>query len=212
LERETNMSREPTVIYSAANTQQAYLLKSVLEERGIPARVVNDAIGIAGGELPLGWTAAPRVVVAESDAEQGRRIAEEFDLQTAHEPTGDDPSLETATEEWSDWPVCPRCGERRSAACPVCGISQTSFRLADVQESAGAERALLVCEACDDHFVPQWYRLCHQCGYDYGEGLELDSPRQAVSGARQWIVLAALIGGALLFGIYFAWLFRAGGS
>ena len=51
------MSGEPTVIYSAANVQQAYLLKGLLEERGIAAWVVNDgmrrrrraAAGLDGG-------------------------------------------------------------------------------------------------------------------------------------------------------------------
>src|SRR5438067_13769821 len=80
------MSGEPTVIYSAASTQQAHLLKGRLLERGIVARVVNDSLQMAGGELPLGWTAAARVIVAEEDGPKARRIAEDFDRQTAHEP------------------------------------------------------------------------------------------------------------------------------
>ena len=70
------MPREPTVIYSAANTQQAYLLKGILEDQGIPAWVVNDTIQIAGGDLPLGWTAAARVVVGSDTAIAARQIAE----------------------------------------------------------------------------------------------------------------------------------------
>src|SRR5947207_2478838 len=107
------MSHEPTVIYSAANTQQAHLLKGLLADRGIVARVVNDAIQIAGGELPMGWTAAARVVVAESDALVARQVAEEFDRQTAHhaplpEAVEDgEQALAGVPTEWDQWPVCP---------------------------------------------------------------------------------------------------------
>src|SRR5688572_23151759 len=74
------MPGEPTVIYSAANSQQAHLIKGLLEQQGIHAWVVNDAIQIAGGDLPLGWTAAARVVVSDENAQAARQFAEEFDL------------------------------------------------------------------------------------------------------------------------------------
>src|SRR4051812_33096771 len=112
------MSGEPTVIYSAASTQQAHLLKGLLEERGITARVINDSLQMGGGELPLGWTAAARVVVAHSDALQARQIAESFDFQTSHEPreedaaAADDDFVADPRVEWDQWPLCPACGER----------------------------------------------------------------------------------------------------
>src|SRR5437867_2946166 len=129
------MAGQPIVIYSAANTQQAHLLKGLLVEQGIPASVLNDTIQFAGGELPLGWATAPRVVVAESDAVQARELADQFDRQTTREPSGDDTAEPEPLADWTDWPTCPRCGQRRSARCPVCGISRTDFRLADVQDS-----------------------------------------------------------------------------
>jgi hypothetical protein len=113
------MSGEPTVIYSASSTQQAYLLKGLLEDRGIATWVVNDAMQIAGGELPLGWTAAAKVVVGLTDAEEARRLAEEFDRRTAEGTAGDAPAIEADAKEWPDWPLCPACGERRAARCPI---------------------------------------------------------------------------------------------
>src|SRR3954471_7575996 len=104
------MSGNPVVVYSAANPQQAYLLKGLLEQQGIGARVVNDAIQIPGGDLPLGWTAAARVVVSEQDAASARQLAEEFDRQTAHEPRDDDSHDVATALEWTDWPLCPECG------------------------------------------------------------------------------------------------------
>ena len=202
------MPGEPTVIYSAANSQQAHLLKGLLEERGIPAWVVNDAIGLAGGELPLGWTAAARVVVSQSDAEEARQFALNFDRRTAHEPEPDLPAGEPPSQEWSDWPSCRECGERRAARCPICGTSGTQFALADIQELESGPRVLLLCENCDDHFLPEWYRLCPRCGFDYGDGIEIGrtSALPAMT-ARAWIVLGWMIAGAAVFLAYFVWLF-----
>jgi hypothetical protein len=202
------VSGQPTTIYRAASTQQAHLLKGLLEERGIAAWVVNDSIQLAGGELPLGWTAAPCVVVGEDDAPEARQFAENFDLQTAHDPTPDD-EPESDSTDWKDWPVCPECGERRSARCPVCGVSGSQFELTDIQETESGQRVLLMCDACDDHFLPEFFRLCHRCGHDYGDGHELPRPMtRAEFNSRLWIVAAGLlIGTALIIG-YFSILLR----
>ena len=203
------MPHEPTVIYSAANTQQAYLLKGILEDRGIQARVVNEAIQIAGGDLPIGWTAAAKVVVSSESALKARQIAEEFDVQTAHEPTPDDINTSAAdTAEWTDWPVCPQCGQRRSARCPFCGASGVDFPLADIQDNAGGQRVLLYCGSCDDHFLPDWARLCAACGHDYGSGFDAAPPATSIEwNPRAILVAAAILVGVLALGAYFYLLF-----
>jgi hypothetical protein len=203
------MSGEPTVIYSAANSQQAHLLKGLLEQEGISARVVNDAIQLAGGDLPVGWSAAARVVVAEQDGPAARLLAEEFDRQTAHEPTDDDQAEASELLPWSDWPVCPTCGERRSARCPVCGLSKTDFPLADIQELREGERVFLACDACDDHFLPEWFRVCPRCGYDYGDGIEISPPATArpVNEPRLAVVIGVLLAVGIIATAYFLWLF-----
>jgi hypothetical protein len=202
------MSGEPTVIYSAASTQQAYLLKGLLEERGIATWVVNDAMQMAGGELPLGWTAAAKVVVGQSDADEARRLAEEFDRRTAEGPASDDPAIEPDAKEWADWPVCPACGERRAARCPVCESSANDFPLADLQQTPEGDRVLLVCSACDDHFLPQWYRLCARCGHDYGSGVEIVTEQSPANmDFRSVLVIVAMIACLAAFAAYFLWLF-----
>src|SRR4051812_20224295 len=205
------MPGEPTVIYSADNVQQAYLLKGLLEEQGIFARVVNDAIQIASGDLPLGWTSAAKVVVPDQDAPAARRLAEEFDRQTAHEPLADDKCEASVTAPWESWPVCPECGERRSARCPICHTSGSKFELADLQESASGERVLLYCPNCDDHFRPEWYRLCARCGHDFGEGIQVAQPAPVgqLIGLREWFVVVATTAFALAMSAYFVWLFSA---
>ena len=197
------MSGQPTIIYHAANAQQAHLLKGLLEERGMAAWVVNDAIQMAGGELPLGWTAAACVVVGEGDAVEARQFAEEFDHKTSQEPA---PELDEGADqspEWENWPTCPECQERRAIRCPICGVSGTKFELADIQESESGPRVLLMCEACDDHFRPEMFRRCHHCGYDYGDGYEIESatPRPEDVNRRVWLLAAGLIiATALLIG------------
>jgi putative signal transducing protein len=203
------MSRDPTVIYSAANTQQAHLLQGLLRQEGIAAWVVNDAIQFAGGELPLGWTAAARVVVAEDDSPKARRLAEAFDRQTAHEPTDDEPLDDAVANPWADWPLCPVCGERRSARCPVCGANSTAFPLADIDDEGLAPRVFLICTDCDDHFLPQWYRLCPRCGHDYGDGIEAAQPKRVAIefSRRDWLVAGLIGGGTAVMVAYFVWLF-----
>lgn len=202
------MSGQPTVVYHAANSQQAHLLKGLLEERGIAAWVVNDSIQIAGGELPLGWTAAARVVVGEDDALEARQFAESFDERTAHEPTPDEAS-EPKPAEWQDWPLCPKCGEKRAIRCPICGVNGTQFELADIQETESGPRPLFMCDACDDHFLPEFFRRCHHCGYDYGDGYEVESAAQpSDSSPRLWLLVAALLVATALVIGYFALVLR----
>ena len=197
------MSGQPTIIYHAANPQQAHLLKGLLEDRGMAAWVVNDEIQMAGGELPLGWTAAACVVVSDSDAVEARQFAEEFDRKTSHEPTPELDESAGNAAEWEDWPTCPECQQRRSIRCPICGVSGTRFELADIQEGEAGPRVLLMCDACDDHFRPEMFRRCHHCGHDYGDGYEIESatPQPEEVNRRVWWLAAGLIiGTALLIG------------
>jgi hypothetical protein len=203
------MSGQPTVIYHAANLPQAHILKGVLEERGIAAWIVNDAMQIAGGELPLGWNAAPCVVVGDLHAEEARRIAAEFDRTTAHGPTPDDASAEPPDTGWKDWPVCPQCQARRQARCPICESGGTDFPLAAIEERNGEPLVLLICESCDDHFRPEFFRLCHQCGHDYGDGVSVgDALAAETTSVRTWIVMGCLAAIAVVTFGYFFWLWR----
>jgi predicted RNA-binding Zn-ribbon protein involved in translation (DUF1610 family) len=202
------VSRQPVVIYSAANTQQAHLLKGLLCQSGISAWVVNDATQMAGGELPLGWTAAPRVVVSDDDALEARQFAEEFDRKTAQYSikTADD---EPALTHWTDWPICPTCGARQSARCSICAASGTDFMLADVEVTPAGEEVLLKCNTCDDVFSPQWYRLCPQCGHDYGQGIDVAESglsKIEIDPATLWVSAGLLTGVGTLIA-YFFWLF-----
>src|SRR5688500_8246601 len=133
------MSGQPTVIYHAASLQQAHILKGVLEERGIAAWIVNDSIQIAGGELPLGWAAAPCVVAGAVDGAETRKIAAESDSATAHGRTPADLTSEPPDTSWKAWPGCPQCQTRRQARCSICGSAATEFPLAAIEERGGEQ-------------------------------------------------------------------------
>jgi hypothetical protein len=206
------MSGPPTVIYSAASTQQAYLLRGLLEDEGIAARVVNDAVQIAGGELPLGWTAAARVVVPAEDAAKARQFAEQFDRQAAGgiaELESDaDAAMGSDSTDHATWPSCPVCEMRRTTQCSACGELGTDFPVADFQPRSMKDQVLLICRGCDNAMQPAWYRYCAGCGHDFGSGIE---PPPSMTGP-DWslasiIVLIVLLLVGAGFGTYFWWLF-----
>jgi hypothetical protein len=207
------MSGQPTVIYSAASMQQAYLLRGLLEDEGIAARVVNDAMQIAGGELPVGWTAAARVVVPSEDALRARQFAEAFDRKAARglqdeltTRAADVVPADEVSGGW-EWPCCSRCGMRRTGQCPACGELGTDFPIADYQPGRAEDETLFVCPGCDDPILPAWYRYCAGCGYDFGSGVEPPPapPAMRLSGSAA-AVLAALVIIVASFVAYFWWL------
>jgi hypothetical protein len=208
------MSREPKIIYSADNPQQAYLLRSLLENEGIQAWVLNDAIQIAGGELPVGWRGAAKVAVGDDDAAAAREFAEAFDHQAQRhffEPqdNGENDEPDNSLPPPPVWPVCPTCGQPQSARCPICGESGAHFSSADGPFATHDDQQLFLCPSCDDAITPEWYRLCARCGHDFGTGLQIQQPPPAriELSLRIVIALAALLSLTVAVVGYFIWLF-----
>jgi hypothetical protein len=204
------MSDRPTEIFRAANSQHAQMLKGMLEERGIKAYIVNESLQTAGGDLPLGWTAAPRILVAEEDAVKGRIIAEQFDAVLRDGKAVEMEDFEIADADWPDWPLCPGCQQRREVLCNICGSRGSKFALADLVEENGRAQVLLHCDSCDDHFRPQFFRICHHCGHDFGNGVDPEPVQQELrlpeNTLRTWIVLIGLVVFAGVIGAYLYWL------
>jgi hypothetical protein len=67
---------------------------------------------------------------------------------------------------------------------------------------------LLFCPACSEAFSPVFFRLCAQCGHDFGEGREVESPRQHEMNNRVLFAMLALAGLAIGLFAYFWILFR----
>ena len=181
-------------IYVAATTAQAHLLKNVLERQGITAFISNEALQIAEGKFPMGIPTAPRVLVAESDADEARQIAISFD-ESSRGPSEVDEE-EEADAAGRTWPLCPSCNRPRHTSCPYCGTAGASFPLAFGPSPALDSRALLVlCKTCDEPFEPEFHLLCEWCGHRFADGSELPTPEWVESemSSRAWIVLAGIV-------------------
>ena len=125
---------------------------------------------------------------------------------------------------WDTWPTCPQCGRRRQTVCPVCGTAGVEFDLAEflapvepVQPTRGdasAETAeqqlevLLMCPQCDEAFQPRFYRRCAQCGFDFGEGIEIAQREVAPLPPRVTFVIGAAVAVCVALLAYFWWLLR----
>jgi len=138
---------------------------------------------------------------------------------------------EADSGRWTDWPCCPHCGRRRRTRCPTCDLGSDDFSLAEYIPAAeslpvtegcsscgsvarsdqpACDRdfgVLLMCPDCDEAFSPQFYRLCEQCGYDFGDGLLVDAADSDRVPDRALLALAGLIVLAAALLAYFWYLF-----
>lgn len=91
-------------VYAAANLQEAHLVRQLLEQSGIAARVFNENAQGGMGEIPFTHVYPELWVEDERDAARAAEIIQEF--EHAPEVQG-----ETA---------CPRCGEVNPANFELC--------------------------------------------------------------------------------------------
>jgi len=178
------MSDKLTIVFADERRELVYMVRSRLEEAGIEAFVVNDAMQIAVGDIPPGWTAAGRVVVAEHDAEAAFTIVEQFEAEggSLEMPKDDHEGPAEPVDQASlDSMRCPDCGRARLAVCPVCQTARADFPLGDppprssIAESEPLE-PMLVCTLCDEPFVPGYLARCEWCGHDFGSGIRPAEP------------------------------------
>lgn len=224
------MERDLEIIYKAANAQQAAILKNILSDEGIESTVTNIALMNAGGEVPLGWSSAPCILVRHEDVESARSIAEQFDrdLATSARTPAIDDSQETPDEDEfareTTWPPCPECHEPRRGQCPHCGAFDAYFSPAEYIVSdrqthqvpgAAAESFEVespenhyMCSVCDHAVVPVPLRYCSACHHDFGEGLEFDAEPTSETNQRVVLVFAILAGLAIVGIVYTWWITR----
>jgi membrane protease YdiL (CAAX protease family) len=94
-------------LYRARGLPEAHALRAALEAAGIAVRVENEYLQGAVGDLPLGWSTAPRLLVPRADEIAARACLDEF-LRPA-EPTADDYCL-ACRAPLGNAAVCPACG------------------------------------------------------------------------------------------------------
>jgi hypothetical protein len=93
-------------IYRAANALQAHMLKGLLEQQGIAARVVGEGLSSGAGELPADVVQVD-ILVAAANESAARQIVKSFEADLRSEKPRD------------DW-FCQQCGERNPGQFEVC--------------------------------------------------------------------------------------------
>ena len=204
------------VIYSAANSSQAHLLKDFLRQRGIFALVQNEALQVGIGELPPGYKTSPAVVVAPEHTDRARSLINEFET-TLHSQNETTPIVLPSTSHDS-WPRCPGCGKNRQTICPICGEKGQQLTVdplafsepgSETDQRAAEDRLTLICPLCDEIYLAQFYRHCEWCNHDWGTGIEVNSTSSTPVTRRERLVIAILIGTTIILLLYFSWLFQA---
>jgi hypothetical protein len=67
---------------------------------------------------------------------------------------------------------------------------------------------LLFCPDCSEAFSPSFFRLCAQCGHDFGEGRVVPEPRQNEINSRVLFAILVLVGLGIGSVVYFWMLFQ----
>lgn len=98
--------------FRAADLIEAHTIQIAMEAAGIQAEI--DGEDLQGGEYPLGWCTAPRLLVAESQVNTAREIIQR--AQTRR--------IANLREDENDEPLCClACGQTmgKTDNCSACG-------------------------------------------------------------------------------------------
>lgn len=87
-----------TRVYRAANSTEAHMLRGILEQQGVPVRLIGDGLSSGFGELPMDVIQV-ELQVPSGFAEFARQLIEEFE-QANREPVAE-------ARLWT----CAQCGE-----------------------------------------------------------------------------------------------------
>lgn len=77
-------SQSLTEVYRAASVLDAKLMQASLESAEIPAVVTGELLQNALGDIPLGWSTAPRIMVPEEFVNAARTVIETVQAEAAH--------------------------------------------------------------------------------------------------------------------------------
>lgn len=103
---------DPIELYRTSNLPEAHALRLLLEEEGVAVRVDNELLQGALGELPMGWSTAPRIMVERSQIAMARQILDRFLQLRAQreEPKLFSDRCLACGASMIEFDVCPKCG------------------------------------------------------------------------------------------------------
>jgi hypothetical protein len=100
-------------LYTARDAMEAHFLRTLLEERDIPAAVLGENLAPARGELPFTLETQPAVWVREDHFAQAQAVVDEM-LAQRH--------AQSLALPWT----CPACGEEVDGTFDLCWNCQAS--------------------------------------------------------------------------------------
>ncbi|MEP3480642.1 MAG: DUF2007 domain-containing protein [Fuerstiella sp.] len=103
-------------VYRAKNPLQGGLVVAMLEQNQIASSMDGAILAAGGGELPLGWSTAPRVMVSSEDFEEARRVVSEWEAAGVARAAADDSAQAKVQAMWS----CPNCAEEVEYEFEMC--------------------------------------------------------------------------------------------
>lgn len=93
----------------------------------------------------------------------------------------------------AQWPSCPACNRPRTAACPVCGTSGTSFEPAETPlGESGEVTTVWLCPICDEVCEQPFLDRCEWCGHAFVAGGDHQYPApvdDVHAGRLAWLLL-----------------------
>ncbi len=107
-------SNEFFELYRSFGHPEAMVLAVLLEAEGVEVRIDNAALQGAFGELPLGWSTAPRIMVAQRDSSVAKAVLAKFLSRPKSTPSNLRGDID-----------CLACGSsmKLASVCPECGWS-----------------------------------------------------------------------------------------
>ncbi len=147
---------EPKVVHNARSNTEAEIIKSWLEQQGIPAKVFNGEM--SGGAFEIIET-DPQVLVSEEDFDRALSVIEDFRAELEQTP---DMSRVSDAEGQFDWPLCPVCDEMRLARCDQCNEVSSEF---STDESSDEKH--MICLACNQSTTLSMLDQCQFCDHDF---------------------------------------------
>jgi len=219
------MAEKPTVIYEARTMPEAQRLKELLAEAGIAGVLVDADLQEASGSDVWGLPVPIRVAVDEPYAEAARWIAMGLDSLVAAQAAAAAQQRAAAEAEArrkeaereereafepagpASWPRCPGCQTPRLSRCPACQTCGSEFSPAEMPTDTAAAEPLVLCPECDEPFVPEYARRCHECGHEFPDGFDPSGgPPPDTFNWRVLVAIVALVAVVAVVIAYFAYL------
>lgn len=95
-------------VYRAKDPMQGGLVIALLQQNDIEAMLDGAILASAGGDIPLGWSTAPRVMVTKDDFPKARKIIVEWEAAAVQRAKNEDSGK--AADKPAMW-TCPECSE-----------------------------------------------------------------------------------------------------